>query len=221
MILEHFITSPDPDGPAKGEALCLLCAQKYGGCCRTEPELTHLCFPLSAPEWRRIAPYARLATLAAPADRKAFAWEEARVSTTPLPVDDAAMPPPGGDRVCAEEDNRPDFISSMHALFAGQKRRVNELFPENGRHRALRTRADGSCVFLGSCGCRLPRDVRPWYCLLFPAWIKGSSLTLFSSPDCLIAQKARGPAHGIALLQSSPEVAREQYARLRKDWGLE
>ena len=219
--LENFISAPDPDEPARGEDLCRLCARQSGSCCRTDPELTHLSFPLSPPEWRRLAPYARLATQCPQDDAEGFAWEEARVTYEPLPPETGAAPPPGGDKVCAEEENRADFIVSMHALFKGQRKLVDALFPEEGLHLTLRTRADGSCVFLGSCGCRLPRDVRPWYCLLFPAWVMGSSLTLFSSPDCLISRKARGPAHGIALLQSSAETVRAHHARLRKDWGLD
>ena len=220
-MLEHFISLPDPDEPARGEALCRQCAQEGGSCCRTDPDLTHLSFPLSLPEWRRITPYARLATLAVPADKDAFAVEEAAVNPDPLDSPPAAAPPPDGDRICAEEENVPDFVISMHTLFPGQKKRVDFLFPAGGRHMTLRTRADGSCVFLGSYGCRLPRNVRPWYCLLFPAWVAKGSLTLFSSADCLIARKARGPAHGVALLQSTAGAVRAHHARLCEDWSLE
>lgn len=220
-MLENFISLPDPDGPASGEALCRRCASECGGCCRTELELAHLSFPLSIPEWRRTAPYSRLATSSSLDDREAFAWEEARVNSEPLPPGDFPMPPPGGDKVCAEEENRPDFIASMHSLFKGRKKRINELFPSEGTHMAMRIRADGSCVFLGSSGCRLPRSARPWYCLLFPAWVMGETLILFSSPDCLISRKARGPVHGIALLRSDPATVRELHARLREDWGLD
>lgn len=215
-MLEHFISLPDPDEPARGEALCRQCALEGGSCCRTDPELTHLSFPLSVPEWRRLAPYARLA---APAEEEVF-FPDGEASDPP-PPDDAATPPPGGDAVCSMEDNSPDFIASMHALFPGRKKRVDILFPAGGRHMTLRTRHDGSCVFLGIYGCRLPRNARPWYCLLFPAWVTKDSLTLFSSPDCLISRKAHGPAHGIALLQSTARAVREYHATLRKDWRLE
>ena len=219
-MLEHFISPPDPDEPARGENLCRLCALKGGGCCCTDPALTHLSFPLSLPEWRRIAPYSRLATSAVPADAGAFALEETGLDPDPLEPELFAAPPPGGDRVCALEDNRSDFIVSMHRLFPGQKNRVDILFPAGGRHLTLRTRVDGSCAFLGSYGCRLPRGVRPWYCLVFPAWVIKGSLTLFSSADCLVFQKAQGPAHAIALLQSTARTVREHHARLCKDWGL-
>lgn len=36
---------------------CARCAAIYPTCCRTEPEVAHLCFPLSEAEWLRILPY--------------------------------------------------------------------------------------------------------------------------------------------------------------------
>jgi Fe-S-cluster containining protein len=125
-----------------------------------------------------------------------------------------------GDAVCAAESNTPDFIASMRALFPRDKKRIERLFPPNGTHYALRTRSDGSCVFLGKSGCRLPRSTRPWYCLLFPVWMVENSLTLFRSEHCLIAQKAHSPAHGAALLQQHPARIRELHRSLRLDWGL-
>lgn len=225
---EHFVTPPELPSP-KGEALCRLCASENGGCCRTDPDLTYLSFPLSGPEWRRIIPHAALATPAIPAEGARFTEEEEAADAAACDLRNQNVPPflppadetqPPNDAVCAPEPNRPDFIASMHTLFPGEKRAIDALFPTNGEHGALRTRRDGACVFLGGGGCRLPRIARPWYCLLFPAWVIEDTLTLFSSPECLIAQKARGPAHGIRLLDESPVRLRRFYAALRLDWGL-
>jgi len=196
-IIEHFINPPE-GVDSLGEVLCLACARDGISCCRTDPELTHLCFPLSEPEWQRLLPYANLA---------------------------AAIPEQGdvfdqGDAIRAAEPNTPDFIASMRALFPRDKKTIELLFPPKGTHYALRIRADGSCVFLGKNGCRLPRSARPWYCLLFPVWMVENSLTLFMSEHCLIAQKALSPAHGAALLQQHPAQIRELYRSLRLDWGL-
>ena len=125
-----------------------------------------------------------------------------------------------GDRVCAAEPNEPDFIASMRALFPDEKERIEALFPSGGLHYSLRTRRDGSCVFLGKNGCRLPRPARPWYCLLFPAWVIEDSLSLFMSEYCLISQKAHNPAHGVSLLRQRPSRIREFHLALRRDWGL-
>ena len=227
-MIEHFATPPSVPSPT-GEALCRLCASSGGTCCATDPDLTYLSFPLSGPEWRRLAPYAALATASPQRDAGPFAREEEEANRAaealergPSPTDgggETALAPEG-DAVAAPEPNHPDFVTSMRFLFPGQRERVEALFPTNGTHYALRTRADGACVFLGSAGCRLPRSVRPWYCLLFPAWVSDGSLTLFLSPDCLISQKAKGPAHGIELLEQRPARIRELHALLCRDWGL-
>lgn len=233
----HFTTPPSVPSPT-GEALCRLCAENGSTCCTTDPDLTYLSFPLSGPEWRRLLPFAALATLTPDRGQDAFTPEQdAAEQTLASPATDdlgekawagAAQtagdtppgPPPGGDAIAAFEPNHPDFLSSMYFLFPGQRARVTTLFPPEGGHYSLRTRADGSCVFLGSSGCRVPRRARPWYCLLFPAWVSADSFTLFLSPDCLISQKARGPAHGIALLGQRPANIRQLHALLCRDWGL-
>lgn len=192
-MIEHCINPPE-NADSAGEALCLACAQAGTCCCKTEPELTHLSFPLSGPEWRRLLPYAALAATAVPARN--------------------------GDAVRAAESNTPDFIASMRALFPREKKCIEALFPQGGKHYSLRTGADGSCVFLGKSGCRLPRLARPWYCLLFPVWVVEDALTLFNSASCLIFQKARSPVHGAALLKQEPSRIRELHRALRRDWGL-
>ena len=184
-IIEHFINPPEELAPTS-ETLCRSCAEAGTCCCRTDPDFTHLNFPLSDPEWQRLLPYAGLAD----------------------------------DAIRTAEPNRPDFIASMRTLFPRDKKHIDLLFPQDGAHYALRTRADGSCVFLGETGCQLPRSARPWYCLLFPVWMVESSLTLFTSEHCLIVQNARSPAHGVALLEQHPVQIRELYHSLRLDWGL-
>ncbi len=245
----NFVSPPECPLP-RGEDLCRLCAQGGGCCCGTDPAVAHLCFPLSPPEWRRLLPYAHLATQTPFSRKKAFAAEEKRLrfdlaphpetaefSTREEPGQNSAdgrksanadpssnpsflTPPAGGDAVCVEEDNSPGFTAAMRRLFPGGGKRVGELFPEGGRHLRLRTRADGSCVFWGSEGCRLPRRARPWYCLLFPGWVQGTSVTLFTSEGCLISGRAAGPAHGLALMNVGAEDIRALHARLCRDWGL-
>ncbi|MCL1939129.1 MAG: zinc/iron-chelating domain-containing protein [Desulfovibrionaceae bacterium] len=196
-IIQHLINPPEGTD-ATGEALCLACARSGTCCCQTDPDLTHLSFPLSDPEWQRLLPYANLAA-ASPDQDDVFDQ---------------------GDAIRAAEPNTPDFIASMRALFPRDKKHIELLFPPEGTHYTLRTRADGSCVFLDKNGCRLPRSARPWYCLLFPAWMVEDSLTLFMSEHCLIAQKAHSPAHGAVLLQQHPARIRELHRSLRLDWGL-
>ncbi len=236
----HFVTDPDRQALPTGENLCLLCAKQNITCCRTEPYLAPLCFPLSAPEWRRLLPYKDLAVLAVPADGETFAQAEAMADAkaallakerpeagdleampeqeTPGPLAD---PPEQGDEICARELNVPEFINSMREMFPREKKRLTALFPSKGKHFTLRLRSDGSCVFLGKGGCRLPRGIRPWYCRIFPAWVVGESLTLFLLQDCLISHRAKGPAEGVRMLGASPRHIRMLHARLCEDWGLQ
>jgi len=198
MIIEHFINTPEEVLPS-GKALCRACAEAGTCCCRTDPDCTHLNFPLSDPEWQRLLPYAKLSSAATPGRDEVFGQ---------------------GNAIRALEPNTPEFVASMKTLFPRDKKRIEFLFPQNGTHYTMRTGEGGSCVFLGETGCRLPRSARPWYCLLFPVWMVENSLTLFTSAHCLIVQKAYSPAHGIALMQQHPALIRELHHALRLDWGL-
>ncbi|MCA9263403.1 MAG: YkgJ family cysteine cluster protein [Planctomycetales bacterium] len=42
------------------------------------------------------------------------------------------------------------------------------VFRSDGTRRVLRREADGDCTFLGEQGCRLPLEVRPLVCRLYP-----------------------------------------------------
>lgn len=137
------------------------------------------------------------------------------------PDSSASEAPAAGDACCQPWPNSPEFITSMRALFPQEKDRIEQLFPPGKRHLSLRLRADGTCVFLGGAGCRLPRFARPWYCLLFPAWMTSLGPSLFTAKGCLIAGRARNPAHGIKLMGVDPDEPRAIFAQLRRDWGLE
>lgn len=188
--------------------LCRECAGAGTSCCRTEPAVTHLCFPLSAAERRRLIPYAPevVADTSAPEGGMAEALPEEA--------------PDSGDAVCTWESNSPDFLKAMRGVFPGRRTDVERILPKGGRHLRLRTRADGACVFLGEGGCRLPRDARPWYCLLFPAWVRGTDVTLFVQESCLVARQACSPRHGLALMGVSAETVRRLFALLLRDWGM-
>jgi Fe-S-cluster containining protein len=231
----QFVSSPYVPPPAAW--LCLECAKEGKTCCRTELYLATLCFPLSVPEWRRLTPYAELAVPHVPADGVIFAETEAAADAAALAIEPSAealgdMPPPDdpedrrtppteGDALCAAELNVPEFISSMHEMFPGDKKRVNALFPAKGKHFTLRIKKDGSCIFLGAAGCRLPRAARPWYCRLFPAWVVEGSLTLFLLQDCLISQRAKNPDDCLRMMGASPAHIRALHKRLCADWGFD
>jgi hypothetical protein len=238
---QQFVSSPYV--PPAAAWLCLECAKEGNSCCRTEFNLANLCFPLSVPEWRRLTPFADLAVPYVPADGVVFAEAEAAAEAAaeaiaaryaiepgadplgdmPPPNDpeDRRMPPDEGDAVCVPALNVPEFINSMHEMFPGDKKRVNALFPAKGKHFTLRINKDGSCIFLGSAGCRLPRAARAWYCRLFPSWVVEGSLTFFVMQDCLISQRAKNPDDCLRMTGATPAHIRALHKRLCADWGFD
>jgi Fe-S-cluster containining protein len=225
-----------PHTPTKAAWLCMECSRDGKTCCRTNYSLSSLCFPLSVAEWRRLTPYAGLAVSLTPDDGAAFLKAEAaadaaallappesnEMDAMPAPNDpeDRRTPPDEGDAVCTRVPNVPEFINSIYELFPGGRQRLEALFPADGEHWTLRIRLDGSCVFLGAEGCRLPRTVRPWYCRLYPAWVMKDGLTMFLSTGCLISQQAKGPADCLRILGVSLKQVCALYERLGADWGL-
>jgi Fe-S-cluster containining protein len=216
---------------------CSLCAAADKCCCRTDPALAHLIFPLSPAERQRLVAVRGKAVSGLCPERTDEALsglclernQESLSELCPERIGDsggecgrtAANTAAGGEPPWAAQPNTPDFIRAVHSLFPKDKKRIDELFPADGEHKSLRLRPDGACVFLDGDGCRLPRAVRPGYCLLFPVWIVGGALTMFVSQECLIARKAGNPARCAELMGTDRVGLSLTYARLRHEWGLD
>lgn len=121
----------------------------------------------------------------------------------------------------AEEPNTTPFVDTLKRLFPRDCKKLDALFPEHGTHMRLGSRPDGHCMFLTSQGCRLPREVRPWYCLLFPFWVRGSMLTMFTAAGCLICRETGTVKEALDLLDMSDKDVRTIFGRLRLAWGLD
>lgn len=190
----NFLGQDDP--------LCAQCSRLSGGCCVTSLEDTAYCFPLSPNEIERLIPHAHLAE--------------------PLPSGSSQTTPAEEAQqfVCSPEDNSPEFIKSMGYLFPTQSKKIAEFFPSSGLHYRLRLKESGACTFLGEHGCRLPREARPWYCLLFPAWFQTGELTVFISDACLATKDATEPALVLKKLDIPLQSAQEIFSRLVADWGF-
>jgi len=182
--------------------LCAECSNTTGGCCRTDPSQVDYCFPLSAPELARLLPHA---SLAVEYDRAASA--EASVS--------------------ALVENSPAFLKAIKGLFPQHRQKIETIFPATDAqggpafHHRIKTLPSGVCVFLGDQGCRLPRQARPWYCLIFPAWVIQQALTFFVTDICLAAQRASTPAEGTALVGMTPAGVFALFRRMMNDLGIE
>lgn len=120
----------------------------------------------------------------------------------------------------AESPNSPLFINNMRGLFPGEEKEINSLFPGHAWHMRLRVTPRGDCAFLGPEGCRLPREVRPWYCRIFPFWVRNSRVTMFTAHSCLAFQEARSVRPGLAKLGMTEKDVLLLYGQLRMSWGL-
>lgn len=120
----------------------------------------------------------------------------------------------------ASECNSEPFVDNVKRLFPVEKELADSLFPRDKTHLRLGTRADGSCVFLGDAGCVLPREARPYYCLVFPFWVTKGRLTLFTPPNCLAVEECRSLREMLRIFGMSEDEVRELYGKLRAAWGL-
>ncbi len=177
--------------------LCRVCSLETGGCCRVPDPLTPG-FPLSGPELERLAAHTHLTAPADPPE---------------APVDPLK-------RVAMSAPNSPEFLAAMGVLLPRHKRDIAALFPEGGTYCKLRLDPAGHCVFRGENGCRLPHEVRPWYCRLFPLWMQGGSVVLMHPEGCRLRDVAGTPLEAMRLLGlRAPEVSLLFEALLR-DWSL-
>jgi len=120
----------------------------------------------------------------------------------------------------ALQENTVAFIDSMHRLFPDERARVNELFPLKKFHFRLAVTEKGECSFLGPAGCVIPTEVRPYYCRLFPLWMRGDRITVFNTLTCLARKEAVHQKDLLRLIGASPESIRDLMGRLRLVWGF-
>jgi Fe-S-cluster containining protein len=118
------------------------------------------------------------------------------------------------------EDNSAAFVDGVCRLFPGEDALVRELFPLRKQHMRLAVDGHGACRLLGSRGCQLPREARPYYCRLFPFWVAGGEITLFDAPGCLVRRESKTIAAALALLGMTRAQVLDLHGRLRLLWGL-
>lgn len=125
----------------------------------------------------------------------------------------------GDEGAFAQQANTKGFVENLYKLFPGEREAVDRLFPRTKFHIRLAVDQEGRCRLLGSQGCRLPREIRPYYCRLFPFWFAGG-LSVFTSSRCLVQREARTPRRMLALIGETEKRLKELYGRLRLAWGL-
>jgi len=116
--------------------------------------------------------------------------------------------------------NTGPFLAHMMRLFPRDRAHVASAFPAHGRHLRLATRADGACSFLGAEGCILPREVRPYYCRLFPFWVSAGAVAAFDASGCLACTRSRGVRELLGQLGMSHAMVLDLHGRMRLAWGM-
>lgn len=127
----------------------------------------------------------------------------------------------GSPELFAELPNSPAFRNSLDFLFPEDRLCLRELFPKGGRHKRLGTTCTGECLLLGPQGCRLPRENRPWYCRIFPFWVRFGEVMVIPSSSCLGVRQAPEKDACLALYGLDDGAVLEIFRRLRQTWGLE
>jgi Fe-S-cluster containining protein len=117
--------------------------------------------------------------------------------------------------------NTPEFIKTLKRLFPHDGLKIDTQFPANETHRVLQSNEKGYCVYLTEQGCRLPREARPWFCLLFPFWVRGNELTMFTAQGCLVCRETDTVEESLELLGMDKPQVRELFALLRSSWGFD
>jgi len=118
------------------------------------------------------------------------------------------------------QDNTPAFVDNLCRLFPGEEAALQALFPVGGAHDRLALTPAGACLLLGPEGCRLPRQARPFYCRLFPFWIRSGRQLYFEFKDCLALRESRGGAGLLKRLGMTETGVFDTYHQLREAWGL-
>ncbi|MBU1229227.1 MAG: zinc/iron-chelating domain-containing protein [Proteobacteria bacterium] len=118
------------------------------------------------------------------------------------------------------QENTAAFVDNICRLFPGEDARVRALFPAGGGHDRLALSPSGQCLLLGPEGCRLPREARPYYCRLFPFWVRAGRQMYFEFKDCLALRESRGGAGLLKRLGMTETGVFDLYQRLREAWGL-
>ena len=119
------------------------------------------------------------------------------------------------------EENTQEFLRLMLVLFPDKRKALAKAFPRGGTHWRLPLAEDGTCLFLQEDGCALPRDARPWYCQLFPVWVRQNYFDCFRPESCLLTHEAPRLQDLFAALGMTREQAKSLYLSLSHDWGME
>ena len=94
------------------------------------------------------------------------------------------------------------------------------VFRPDGSRRVLRRTESGDCVFLGTCGCQLPWEVRPLVCRLYPVEYTATGLKTDLADGCPVDLLPPGQdlLSALGMTWAQAEVwHRQLYAEIRME----
>lgn len=120
----------------------------------------------------------------------------------------------------ALQENTEGFLVHVQRLFPDEQDFIRELFPPRKFHFRLAVDDKGACRFLGSAGCRIPQELRPYYCRLFPFWVVNGTISVFDAVSCLARREAVHLLRLYDIFGLNAAQVRDLMGRLRLAWGL-
>lgn len=120
----------------------------------------------------------------------------------------------------ALQENTEGFLLNLQRLFPGERDQIRALFPARKFHFRLAVDEEGSCRFLGRDGCRIPAELRPYYCRLFPFWVVKGSINVFDAESCLARRETVNLFRMFDSFGLNAALIRDLMGRLRLSWGL-
>ncbi|MCA9086279.1 MAG: YkgJ family cysteine cluster protein [Planctomycetaceae bacterium] len=96
----------------------------------------------------------------------------------------------------------------------------NSVFQDDGSRRVLKRQPNGDCTFLGTQGCRLPLEIRPLICRLYPFDYSEAGLQPELATGCPLELLQSGQSLLMALDMKPSDAERwhqQLYAELRQE----
>lgn len=125
-----------------------------------------------------------------------------------------------GEGWFAQAPNTEAFRTKLFQLFPRDRAVLDNLFPSTKFHYRFAVRPNGDCHFLGSGGCVLPREARPYYCRLSPVWMRHGEFSRIAQTGCKAVDESRNVATLMQAVDLTPARARDLFGKLRLAWGL-
>lgn len=113
------------------------------------------------------------------------------------------------------ELNSAQLVQSLIAIFPDQKKDIIRIYPPNNYHFTLALKQD-KCYFLGEKGCLLPRQIRPFFCRIYPFWVRERRITLFKDNQCLALNQFKTVRELLKIFNISPEQILKLYQNYKQ-----